>query len=451
MNTYFKAIKKSTLKYVNSDGEYMKVNVQAIKGVNIPNSFNIPYVRGTVGLFNAIISRMMYFTEYDSHNNKRLYPKAQEKIYFPAWQISPMINRCESQSYNIIRSLERILDISVSRAHEKHGANVFRLSQRTHDFLHIFTSEKLNEFIEKYQIFSEDQYALKQLYNYRVVRPTDANLSTTERQEFHTFIKSRRHRNFLHFCSQNNVTPQARIVEIELHANLLSEKQREQLTRIKKYLTEGISKLTNYLHWKLVDLQQFITLMLKKDKITSSDSNQEEDTTNSQITDRNKTEREMQKTHEVAATHLKDPEEPSLQDIVQIATYWNIMARNRNMEFMNSITDKKIQSIVMLVKIHGKEKIIDTIQNTGKLLLNNTLVFNDFIKNSNDPDSRFNKIYRRTNFDTRITEAEEMQIRNQSYKFILNHHNVSRDKIDRLVFNSKAEAKFWFKSNTNNM
>ena len=275
MSTYFKPVKKSTLKYITSDGEYMKVNVQAIKGVNIPNSFKIPYVRGTVGLFNAIISRMMYFTEFDSNNNKRTYPKAQEKIYFPAWQIAPMINRCESQSYNIIRSLERILDIHVSRAHEKHGANTFRLSQRVYEFLHIYTPGKLNEFIEKYQITSEDQYALKQLYNYRVVRPTDANLNANERQEFNSFIKSRRHRNFLHYCAQNNVTNESRVLEIELHLDLLSPKQKEQLARIKKYIAEGITKLGNYFHWKLVDLQQYISLMLKKDKIVSPDSNQE--------------------------------------------------------------------------------------------------------------------------------------------------------------------------------
>lgn len=147
MSKFFAPVKKSTLKYVTSDGEYMKVNVQAIKGVNIPNSFDNPYVRGAVGLFNAIISRMMYFTEFDSKGKKRPYPIAQEKIYFPAWQISLMINRCESQSYNIIRSLERILDIHVSRAHEKHGANTIRLSQRVYEFLHIYTPGKLNEFI----------------------------------------------------------------------------------------------------------------------------------------------------------------------------------------------------------------------------------------------------------------------------------------------------------------
>lgn len=453
MSTYFAPVKKSTLKYIDANGEYMKVNVQAIKGVNIPNSFNIPYVRGAVGLFNAIISRMMYFTEYDSNKTKRPYPIAQEKIYFPAWQISPIINRCESQSYNIIRSLERILDIHVSRAHEKAGANVFRLSQRVYEFMHIYTPGKLNDFINKYQITSEDQYALKQLYNYRVVRPTDANLNANERAEFHTFIKSRRHRNFLHFCSQNNVTPQTRILEIELHLDLLSEKQREQLSRIKKYLAEGITKLVNYFHWKLVDLQQYISLMLKKDKTISTDSNQESTTPNSLVNDRNKTQGEQQKTYQVAAAEKKDPEGILLQDIVQIATYWNVMAKGRKMEAIHTLTNKNMESIYNLVKSHGKANVLEAIGNTGNLYQSDdrypVIEFKHFTCNSTDINSRFNKVLKRTNPDTRFTDDQQRARGERKYKFYTNHSVISHDKIPQ--FNSKAEAKSWFKSNLNIM
>jgi|LGVF01.2.fsa_nt_gb hypothetical protein len=453
MSKYFAPVKKSTLKYISSDGEYMKVNVQAIKGVNIPNSFNIPYVRGAVGLFNAIISRMMYFTEYDSNNNKRPYPKAQDKIYFPAWQIAPMINRCESQSYNIIRSLERILDIHVSRAHEKHGANTFRLSHRVYEFIHIYTPGKLNEFIEKYQIPSEDQYALRQLYNYRVVRPTDANLNANQRAEFHTFIKSRRHRNFLHFCSQNNKTPQARIVEIELHLDLLSEKQKEQLARIKKYLAEGITKLVNYFHWKLVDLQQYISMMLKKDKIISNESKQDSNTSNSLVNNRNKTEGEQQKTEEVAAAEKKDPEDISFQDIVQVATFWNIMSNGREMDLINSLTNKKMESIYNLVKLNGKDNVLSAIGNTGNLYKEDHMIsvitFKDFIYNSEEANSRFNKVLKRTNSDTRFTDDQLRTRGDNKYKFYTNYSVVAHDNVPQ--FNSKAEAKSWFKSNLNQM
>lgn len=449
MSTYFEPVTKSTLKYVTSDGEYMKVNVQAIKGVNIPNSFDIPYVRGAVGLFNAIISRMMYFTEYDSNNNKRKYPKAQDKIYFPAWQIAPMINRCESQSYNIIRSLERILDIHVSRAHEKHGANVFRLSQRVYELLHIYTPGKLNDFIEKYQISSVDQYALTQLYNYRVVRPTDGNLSREERAEFHSFIKSRKHRNFLNFCSTNNLKPQARVIKIEAHINLLSNKQRDQLKRIKEFLSEGITKLSNYFHWKLQDLQQYITLMLKKDKVINNEFKQESTTSNSQGIDRNKTEGEQQKTKEVASVCKKDPEGISHQDIVQVATYWNIMAKDREMELIHSLTNKNMESIYNLVKSYEKEVVLQAIDNTGNLVLPNTLTFSSFINNSEDLNSRFVKILKRTTPDTRFTEHEDMSRRNKTYKFYLTYSPVAHDNVP--LFNSKAEAKSWFKSNLNNM
>jgi len=357
--TYFATVKKSTLKYVTDDGEYMKLNVKSIKGVNIPNSFNIPYVRGIVGLFNAIISRMMYFTEYDSSNNKRPYPKPQDKIYFPAWQIAPMINRCESQSYNIIRSLERILDIHVSRAHEKHGANTFRLSQRVYEFLHIYTLGKLNDFIEKYEIASEDQYALRQLYNYRVVRPTDANLKANDMKEFSSFIKSRKHRNFLHFCAQNNVTNQSRVLEIELNLDLLSNKQREQLSRIKKFLADGVTKLGNYFHWKLVDIQQYITLMLKKEEIKASKpikKNKSLTTSESNV---------KENTAHASATRVAQRipvSEPEPSDIINIVGSWNNMSRSTELIPHVDVIDKKLYNAISnQVKSYGKETILSSI------------------------------------------------------------------------------------------
>jgi len=449
MSRQFKYIDSAPVAYVDLHGEIKKRTLVPINGVHIPNSFNIPYVRGIVGLFNAMISRFMYYANYDEKHQERRYPKAQDHIYLPAHQISDMINRCESQCYNINDSLERIFDLDISRANEKFGANVFRLSERVDEFLFIFTPEQLEAFIQKYNISQIDQYALRQLYNYRVVRPSDKNMTREQKEDFHNFIKQRKHRNFTHFCSTNNKSIEARVIEIELHIDLLSQRQREQLNNIKQFLKEGITKLANYFHWKLLDIQQYISLMLKKDKVKASKSNQQEDNTPSLGVNRNKTQGEMQKTHDVAATHLKDPEDAPHQVVVQIATYWNIMARDRDMEFLYSLTDKKIKSIETLVKYHGKEKVLNTIKNTGNIILNNTLKFKDFIMNSNDPDSRFNKIHRRTNFDTRIEVSDEVMIRNKNYKFLLNHDAVSHDNIP--TFKTAAEAKSWFKSHTNQM
>ena len=121
----FVPVKKATLKYITNDGTFKKIKLQAINGVNISNSFNIPYVRGAVGLFNSIISRFMYFCDVDKHK------RAQEYIYMSGANGSELINRCESQVFNIIRSFERIFDMRVKRAHETHGANTFTLSERT--------------------------------------------------------------------------------------------------------------------------------------------------------------------------------------------------------------------------------------------------------------------------------------------------------------------------------
>lgn len=363
MSRFYENVRKAPLMYIDANGEFKKTTVVAIKGVNIPNSFEIPYVRGAVGLFNMIISRMMYWAVKEKVNGRtreRQYPKAQEYIYLPAHQISNTINRCESQSYNIIRSLERILGIHVQRAHEQHGANTIRLSDRVHEFLHIFTPGKLNDFIEKYNIDPVDQYALKQLYNYRVVRPSDSNMNLAEKKEFDSFIKSRRHRNFLHFCAQNNVDPQSRVEEIELHIDLLSDKQLEQLNTIKTYLKQGITKLANYFHWKLIDLQQFITLMLKKASFKATESNQDRQSpTNS--------ESNLKETAEhAAATRVaqrKPVPEPTPGEIIEIIASWNNEMRGQdNIPTINNINTKTYNAICNQVKSYGKDTILSSIR-----------------------------------------------------------------------------------------
>lgn len=454
MSRFYKQIEKAPLQYVTADGEYKKINVVPINNVRISNSFNIPRVRGAVGLFNLIISTMMYFATYDKNGKERRYPLAQEKVYLPAWQISQKINRCESQSYNVIRSLERIFDIYVTRANEKFGSNTFTLSERVYEFLHIFTYDKLQQFIEKYNISEKDQYALKQIYNYRVVRPSDKNLDRDreERQEFYSFIKNRKHRNFLHFCSTNNVTNEGRVIQIEANIEFLTEKQREQLQRIKLLLKQGVKKLGNYLFWKLIEIQQYVTFMINKDQIIKPKANREEPKVHSLSTNRNKTEAEQQKTDEVAAIHKKDPE-PSIQDVVQVGTFWNIMSSGRDMEFIHHLSEKKIQSISRLVKYHGKDKVLEAIKNTGNLYQADdryqVLKFKDFIKDSTNPESRFNKILRRTKSDTRFTKQEFMTTKNKQHKFYTNYSSVSHDNIPD--FNSKDEAKSWFKNHTNLM
>ena len=358
MAKYFEQIKKAPIQYVDHNGESKKLNIQAIKNVNIPNSFNIPYVRGVVGLFNAMISRFMYFSKYGANNYKRPFPKAQEYIYFPAHQISEMIDRCESQSYNIIRKLETILEIHVVRANEKAGANKFRLSERAIEFLNIYTPEKLDAFILKYEIEPEDQYTLKQLYNYRVVRPTDANMDRETREEYSKFIKNRKHRNFLHFCSRNNESVEARLSQIEMHMDLLSEMQLLQIKRIKQEIKEGATKLANYLHWKLIDIQQFISLMLKRNKDQEPSEEDSTSLTNSESNTKETAEHS-------AATRVaqRKPEEPTPGDIIEIAVTWNNVVRGQeNIPHIQALNPKTYNAICNQVKSYGKETILSSIR-----------------------------------------------------------------------------------------
>lgn len=358
MSRYFEQIKKAPIQYIDANGEYKKLNIQAIKNVNIPNSFNIPYVRGVVGLFNAMISRFMYFSKYGANNYKRPFPKAQEYIYFPAHQISDMIDRCESQSYNIIRKLEIILDIHVVRAHEKAGANKFRLSERAIEFLNIYTLEKLDAFIIKYAIEPEDQYTLKQLYNYRVVRPTDANMDRETREEYSKFIKNRKHRNFLHFCSRNNESVETRLAQIEMNMDLLSEMQLLQIKRIKKEIKEGATKLANYLHWKLIDIQQFISLMLKRNKNPETSEEDSPSLTNSESNTKETAEHS-------AATRVaqKKPAELYPGDIMEVVATWNNVVRgHETIPHIQSMDHKTYNAICNQVKSYGKETILSSIR-----------------------------------------------------------------------------------------
>lgn len=361
MSKFYRQVQKAPIKYVDYNGEFKKLKLQAIKDVNIPNSFNIPYVRGVVGLFNAIISRMMYFSEYGANNSKRSFPSAQEYIYFPAHQISEIINRCESQSYNIIRSLERILDIHVNRANEKAGANKFRLSERAIEFLHIFTPEKLEAFMLKFEIEPEDQYALKQLYNYRVVRPTDGNMDREQREEYSKFIKHRKHRNFLHFCARNNESVESRIAQIEINIDLLSNQQKEQLAKIKQSVADGVKKLVNRLHWKLVELQQFITLRLKRNKLNNIESSEEasQSLTNSESNNKETVEHASA----TRAAQRIPADEPSPGDIIEITATWNNVVRGQeNIPHIETMDHKTYNAICNQVKSYGKETIITSIK-----------------------------------------------------------------------------------------
>ena len=439
-----------SVQYVTNDGTFKKIKLQAINGVNISNSFNIPYVRGTVGLFNAIISRFMFFGVFDAKGKPRAYPVAQEKIFFPAHQAAPMINRCESQVFNIIRSIERTLDIHVSRAHAKAGANVFRLSERAIEFLYIFKYQDLIKFIEKYDIEESDQYALKQMYNYRVVRPSDGNLNHDQRDEFYSFMKDRRHRDFVHFCSQNNKTPEVRVTEIEAHIDVLSLKQQEQLARIKQILKATPGKLKHYFHWLLIKLQQFITFMADKANIINK-TNAKPNKTVSQVVNRNKTEGEQRTTEEVASVHKKEPNvhksnNATLQDVVEVAVLWNIMSAGKDMDQLHTLTDKRIQSITNLVKSHEKGAVLTAIRNTNNMTqgegMQSLVQFKDFLKDSTDDNSRFNKILNYNTPNSNLSNRDNMNRGNKLFKF---------NSIQVPEFKTSTEAKYWFKDNSNIM
>jgi hypothetical protein len=441
MSRTFVPVQKATLKYVTHDGEYKKLKVQAIHGVNITNSFNIPYVRGAVGLFNAIISHFMYFADVDPNK------KAQEFIYMSGANGSQLINRCESQVFNIIRSLERIFDLKVNRAHETHGANTFRLSERTIEFLKIYNMAQLNEYIELYNIDEVDQYALKQVYNYRVVRPTDGNMNRQEKEQFYSFMKNRKHRDFLHYCAQNHITPESRIIEIECNIDFLSPKQREQLAHIKTLLKETPGKLKHYFHWLLIKIQQFISFKKNIDEIVSNKKEQKQTRKSSQVVNRNKTEGEQRKTEEVAAAHKKDPEDVTYQDIVEVATLWNIMAKDKSMDPIRVLTENKLESIHNLVKSHRKEQVIFTIKNTGNLYhdkdnMSSLIQFKDFVYHSTADKSRFNKVANKNTPDSRLSARETIDSSNKWFKFT---------SMEIPEFKSKAEAKSWFKSNNTTM
>ena len=131
---------------------------------------------------------------------------------------------------------------------------------------------------------------MKQLYHFRVVRPSEKNMNRDQQEQFMNFISEPKHKHFLHFMSQNNVTPEARINEIEPHKSLFNDTQTNTFQKIKTLLKETPGKLKCHFHWALIKLQQFISGMRLKDTVKQAKSNQEGNNPPSQVTNRNKNE-----------------------------------------------------------------------------------------------------------------------------------------------------------------
>jgi|GEM_PF-2416520 len=362
MANYYKNVDSAPVKYVDDNGEIKKMKLVAIrKNVKIHNSFKKRYNRGIAGTFNYCISLFMHFAIYDKTGQKRPFPKTQEWVYMPAWRIADTVGLKESQPYNIIRKLERILDIHVVRANEKAGANKFRLSERVIEFLSIYTEEKLQDFITKYQIASEDQYALRQLYNYRVVRLSDGNMDREQREDYSKFIKNKKQRNYIHDISRNNESDEARVDMIEMHIQLLSPRQVEQLKKIKKELKDGAKRLLKRFHMKLVELQQFITITLKRNKHTGNEEPSEKalpSLTNSESNDEETVEH-------ASATKAAQriPEEPTPGDIMEICATWNNVVRGQEkIPHIAKMDQKTYNAICKQVKSNGKETVISSIK-----------------------------------------------------------------------------------------
>lgn len=368
MPNYYKDVKSGTIKYIDHNGEIQKTKLQAIrKDVNISNSFERRYNRGIAGAFNLFLSTGIYFSKYDKFGQKRPFTMAQNDIYLSGNYIAKSVGlKSGGQPYNIVGSLKRILGLHVVRANERAGANKFIASEQTIEFLSIYTPEKLDAFIKKYQIEKEDQYALKQLYHYRAIRLSDGNMNSEERKDYTKFVKSKKHRNYIHDISRNNESDLSRVKMIELNIELLSDRQREQLQRIKQEIKNGVKRLVKRFHMKLVELQQFITISLKRNK------HKEEEPSSDESLSLTNSESNMKETAEHAsATRVaqrKPSDEPSPGDIMQIAAAWNNVVRGvEHIPHIKKMDQKTYNAICSQVKSYGKETIISNIKKVTKL------------------------------------------------------------------------------------
>lgn len=362
MANFYKNVDSAPIKYVDSNGEIKKKKVQAIrKDVKIPNSFKKKYNRGIAGAFNYALSTSMFYAIYDKNGQKRPFPMAQDWIYLSGQNISKAVGLKDTQPYNILRSLERILDVHIVRANEKAGANKFRLSERAIEFMNIYTESKLQAFISKYQIDKHDIYALRQLYKYRVIRLSDGNMDREEKQEYSTFIKSKDHRNYIHDISRNNESDQARVNMIEMHIEFLSERQIEQLNKIKQELKNGVKRLVKRLHMNLVKLQQFITISLKRKNSFKDKETPKQDKPSLTNSESNKKETAEHASATRAAQRI--PEEPTPGDIMEVCATWNNVVRGQEkIPHIAKMDQKTYNAICKQVKSYGKETIISSIK-----------------------------------------------------------------------------------------
>jgi len=420
--------------YIDENNAKKVFRFSTFKDIDPKNSYKINYTRQIANAVNLIMGRFHYF--YNHHGKK-----PQTYIILSSRDMARNIGGSKSQAANVFQHLADIFgfDYSGQKAHK------VILNSRFIEFLSVFTERELQSYIMRHNITGENIYRLEQVFKFRMFHPhEDTWKENKERREaFYEFMTDPFIKNYHHYCSTSNRSDSSRIATIEENIDVLSNLEKDQLSRIKK----AINNLGYYLHKLLIKLDNKIS-WFKRTKEQQAEY-QEQIQNHSQTQERNHTEAEQEKTRQVGSIEKRDPEDnldtPTPRDVVIFATYWNYMSHGRQMKQIHVLTKQRIKSIMSLVKYKGRDNVLHALGNLRNLFHDKD-EYIEFMNFSRFVDFKyFDVIAQRDQEDTRLkNESNYMQLKNNYYDFWNPRNVLSPDNVPD--FENMKEATSWFQS-----
>ncbi len=347
-NTYLKPVKSGELIYYTTDDKTLKFKIKTFKNINPVNSFKADYVRYVANAYNFILSRFAYW--YD-----RKGQKPQSYIILSTEDLAKNIGCALSTVDRVLKSLEETFGIKRQRMNATGGVRMISITSQFVEFFSIYSEDKYQEYLDKYNVHGANEYTCRQVYRYRIWTTSDKNLTAEEKSERRDFVTRSNNKNYLHYVATSNRSDSARIKFVEKFRNKLTDLEKQQLQRIKN----ALSKLDYYLHKILIKLEQKCSGF----GITKNDDHQEQQSTSTH--ERNQTEGVTAEQKSAARIHQKTPEDPdanALRFIAQFVFTWNKVAASESMNHIYRLTDNRIQSIMSLLEEYSEREIIDAIR-----------------------------------------------------------------------------------------
>jgi hypothetical protein len=432
-----KKLKEAYVGYTTNEGSKFGVKLKVLHSkIKDPSNMNkLNHIHYVANAFSYMISLQVYLSDK--------FNRHIDRVIISDEQLAQYVGCHVNYSVEVINKLRSIFGLTVTRRKERGGAREIIINERVIEFLKVYSLEDLNNYIEKYDLDSINEYkAIQQLYRYRVWGVKDTQLEDHEQHAKRSFLQSMK--NFIHRVITNNRSEQARINLVVQHRELLSELNNSQIDRIISEITDG--PLSVYWLTILIKLEQKVTLALRKDK-NRQDKDAESNRENTSLTNSESNVKET--TAHASAIHKaqrKPESEPTPGDIIEILGSWNNMTRGQDkIPHVKTINENTYNAICKRVKSYGKENILSNIKRVSGL---------DSVANGTYKMSLHNFLTDKTQtLINRLNLPESIEVDDWFTEYWAEHQGI--DIIDRIYtesipnFDSTTEAIEWWNSKQN--